>query len=438
MTPIAEVRGREVLDSRGNPTVEAEVICGDGTRGRGIAPAGASRGSAEAWEYRDGEAERFAGRGVRQAAETIAAIISPALCGMPVTEQVRIDRRLLELDGTLQKRRLGGNTIVAVSLAVAQAAATARRLPLYESLALSALETGYWCRPSCGADYLLPMPMVNMISGGLHAGQHLEMQDFLIIPRGARTFREALEMVYTVHRNLGELLRSQGYEADLVADEGGYGPHLRNHEEALELLLQAVRKSQLREWHDVVLAIDVAASHFYQDGHYRIRTLNKKLSSEEMIEYLVGWVKTYPIVSLEDPLAEEDWSGWARLTQVLGGRIQLIGDDLFATNQQRLRRGIGWGLANSILIKPNQTGTLTETFEVMRVAQEAGYRRIVSARSGETEESWLADLAVASGAGQIKIGCITRGERLAKYNQLLRIEEELGSRARLAQPFPQD
>ncbi|GBD35973.1 Enolase 2 [bacterium HR36] len=435
MARITEVRAREVLDSRGQPTVEAEVICSDGIRGRALAPAGASRGSAEAWESRDNEAERFGGRGVRQAVRAIQETVSPALRGMCVTDQAKVDERLVELDGTINKKRLGGNAIVAVSLAVAQAAAHAHRLPLYQSLVLSALDIGYLCRPAEGADYLLPMPMVNMISGGLHAGRHLEVQDFLIIPQHARSFAEAIEIIYTVHRSLGNLLRAQGYEADLVADEGGYGPRLRTNEEAIELILSAVKKSGLREANDVVLALDIAASHFYNEGLYELTTLDRKLDSAEWIEQLLSWVKVYPIVSLEDPLAENDWAGWSELMKKLGNRIQIIGDDLFATNLQRLRRGITQGIANAVLIKPNQAGTLTETFLVMREAQQVGYRRIISARSGDTEETWLADLAVATGAGQIKIGCITRSERLAKYNQLLRLEEELGERARLARPF---
>lgn len=432
---IVAVLGREVLDSRGNPTIEAEVICEDGSRGRAIAPAGASRGSVEARELRDGDSIRFGGRGVRRAVHAVKEVIQPALCGMLVTDQMAIDQRLIELDSTPQKSRLGGNTLVAVSLAVAHAAARVCRVPLYEYLAKIALELGYLCRPPSGCDYMLPMPMVNMISGGLHAGQRLEFQDFMIIPCGAASFLSALEMVYAVHRKLGELLRSRGYEADLVADEGGYAPRLRNHEEAIDLILLAIQQSGLHEKKHVVLAIDLAASHFYHNGKYKLATLGEEFSTEKMIEYLEKWVEQYPIVSLEDPLSEDDWFGWEVLTRQLHSRVQIVGDDLFATNQTRLTRGIAQGIANSILIKPNQAGTLTETLRVMSLAQAAGYRMVVSARSGESEESWLADLAVATSAGQIKIGCITRSERLAKYNQLLRIEEHLGSRACLAQPF---
>jgi enolase len=274
--------------------------------------------------------------------------------------------------------------------------------------------------------------MVNMISGGLHAGQRIEVQDFLIIPRSAQSFRQAMELIFRIHRQLGTLLRKYGYEADLVADEGGYGPRLHKSEQALEFLVQAIRESGLQEGKDIVIAIDLAATHFYRDGRYDLATVNKKLSSSEMLDYLAGWLRSYPIISLEDPLAENDWEGWAAITRRWGHLVQLVGDDLFATNPMRLRDGISQGIANAILIKPNQVGTLSETFEVMRIAQQAGYRMVLSARSGETEENWLADLAVATGVGQIKIGCITRGERLAKYNQLLRIEDWLGDKAQLA------
>ncbi|MDW8221345.1 MAG: phosphopyruvate hydratase [Gemmatales bacterium] len=435
MARIREVRAREVFDSRGQPTIEAEIVCDDGSSGRAMAPAGASRGVAEAQELRDHDSPRCNGRGVRQALERVRQIIAPALRGLPIDDQVGIDLRLLELDATPNKRRLGGNTLVAISLAAAHAAAHHLRLPLYVHLRSLARQSGYCCLPAGNGDYLLPLPMVNMISGGLHAGRNLEVQDFLIIPRRARSFAEAMEIVYHVHRILGQLLRSSGYEAYLVADEGGYGPKLRNNEEAIEVILQAIHRSDLHPGRDVVLALDLAASHFYRQGKYQLAPSNKDLDTAAMIELMLSWTNHYPIVSLEDPLAEEDWQGWKLLTQKLGARVQLIGDDLFATNLCRLRWGMGQGIANSILIKPNQAGTLTETLAVMREAQRAGYRLIVSARSGDTEESWLADLAVATGAGQIKVGCITRSERLAKYNQLLRIEEALGHQGQLARPF---
>ncbi|MCS7168812.1 MAG: phosphopyruvate hydratase [Gemmatales bacterium] len=435
MPRIVEVKAREVLDSRGHPTVEVEILCEDGACGRAIAPAGASRGSAEAQELRDEQAPRYCGRGVRQAVQRTQEVLKPALQGLEVTDQQELDRRLQELDGTPAKRYLGGNTLIATSLAAAHAHALSCHKPLYEVFRLLARQVGCRCIPDRDSDYLLPLPMVNMISGGLHAGRQLEVQDFLIIPCTARSLAEALEMVFAVHRSLGELLRSRGYEANLVADEGGYGPKVRNNEEAIECILQAIEQAGMQAGRDISLALDVAASHFYQRGQYEFKTLNKHLPTEAMIDYVKGWVDRYPIISVEDPLAEHDWTGWELLTQVIGNRVQLIGDDLLATNLCRLRWAVGRGIANSILIKPNQAGTLTETFLVLREAQRAGYRLILSARSGDTEESWLADLAIATGVGQIKIGCITRGERLAKYNQLLRIEDWLGKRGRLAQPF---
>jgi len=432
MTRIREMWAREVLDSRGNPTIEVEIICNGHVSGRGIAPAGASRGSSEAIEIRDHDGQRYAGKGVLQAVRIVQEIVAPVLIGRSVEDPASLDRLLVELDGTPNRSRLGGNVLVAVSVALAQVAAQIRGLPLYESLAQDASRSGLRRPADDVLSYILPMPMVNMISGGLHAGQHFEVQDFLIIPRSARSFRQAMEMVFTVHRRLGELLRAQGHEASLVADEGGYGPDLEDNEKALEFILQAIDQSGLQQGKDVVLAIDVAASHFYRDDRYILASRSQQLSSEELIDYLSGWIKAYPIVSLEDPVAEQDWEAWKLITREWGDRIQLLGDDLFTTNPVRLRDGISQGIANAVLIKPNQIGTLTETFEVMRIAQSAGYRMVLSARSGETEESWLADLAVATGVGQIKIGCITRSERLAKYNQLLRIEDRLGEKARLA------
>ena len=432
MTRIQEVRAREVFDSRGQPTIEVEIVCENRVYGRAIAPAGASRGGCEATELRDYQSERFSGKGVLNAVHIVHDIIAPALRGLSIETPAYIDRLLVELDGTPDRSRLGGNVLVATSVAVAQAAAQARGLPLYESLARDATKCGLRCHGNADDSYRLPVPMVNMISGGLHAGQRIEVQDFLIIPRSAQSFRQAMELIFRIHRQLGTLLRKYGYEADLVADEGGYGPRLHKSEQALEFLVQAIRESGLQEGKDIVIAIDLAATHFYRDGRYDLATVNKKLSSSEMLDYLAGWLRSYPIVSLEDPLAENDWEGWAAITRRWGHLIQLVGDELFATNPMRLRDGISQGIANAILIKPNQVGTLSETFEVMRIAQQAGYRMVLSARSGETEENWLADLAVATGVGQIKIGCITRGERLAKYNQLLRIEDWLGDKAQLA------
>mgnify|MGYP000075143329 CR=1 FL=1 len=431
MTRIREVRAREIFDSRGQPTIEVEIVCEDRIYGRAIAPAGASRGGHEAAELRDYQSERFSGKGVLSALRIVHEVIAPALRGAKIETPAYVDHLLVELDGTPNRSRLGGNVLVATSVAVAQAVAKARGLPLYESLARDALECGLCCCGNANESYCLPVPMVNMISGGLHAGQRMEVQDFLIIPRSAQNFRQAMELTFRIHRQLGALLRRYGYEADLVADEGGYGPRLHKSEQALEFLVQAIRECGLQEGKDIVIAIDLAATHFYRDGYYDLATVNQKLSSPEMLDYLAGWLSSYPIVSLEDPLAENDWEGWTAITRRWGHVVQLVGDDLFATNLVRLRDGISRGIANAILIKPNQVGTLTETFEVMRMAQRAGYRMVLSARSGETEESWLADLAVATGVGQIKIGCITRGERLAKYNQLLRIEDWLGDKAQL-------
>lgn len=432
MTRIREVCAREVLDSRGHPTIEVEIICNGHVSGRSIAPAGASRGSSEAVEIRDHDGQRYAGKGVLQAVRVVQEIIAPVLRGRSAEDPASLDRLLVELDGTPNRSRLGGNVLVAVSVALAQVAAQIRGLPLHESLAQDAIRSGLRRPADDVVSYILPMPMVNMISGGLHSGQHFEVQDFLIIPRSARSFRQAMEVVFTVHRRLGELLRSQGYEASLVADEGGYGPDLEDNEEALEFILQAIDQSGLQQGKDIVIAIDVAASHFYRDGRYIIASRNQQLSSEQWIDYLSGWIKAYPIVSLEDPLAEQDWDAWKLITREWGDRIQLLGDDLFTTNPVRLRDGISQDIANAVLVKPNQIGTLAETFEVIQIAQRAGYHMVLSARSGETEESWLADLAVATAVGQIKIGCITRSERLAKYNQLLRIEDRLGKKARLA------
>jgi enolase len=426
MTRIQRIQAREVLDSRGYPTVEAEVHCEDGAWGQAIAPAGASTGSAEAKELRDGDPLRFGGRGVRRAVANVREIIAPAIQGMDPENQSAIDDALVKLDGTVQKSRLGANAILAVSLATAHAAAASRKVPLYVHL------HSLW-QESCGAKDAaqprLPLPMVNMISGGLHAGGNLDFQDFLTIPAGATTYSDALVWTERIYRQLGRLLLDQGYNGRLVGDEGGYGPRLESNRQAATFLVSAVEKAGLRAGTDVLLAIDVAATHFYQEGAYVLEGAGDSLSSEKMILYIDRLTREFPVVSVEDALAEDDWENWTILTGRLGKRVQLVGDDLFATNVSRLQRGIKLGAANSVLIKLNQAGTLSETFAACRVARNAGYRLIVSARSGETEDTTIADLAVAVAADQIKIGSIVRSERLAKYNRLLRIEEALGQAA---------
>ncbi|MBM4070969.1 MAG: phosphopyruvate hydratase [Planctomycetes bacterium] len=408
MSEISRIHAREVLDSRGRPTVEVDVHCAGGTRGRAIVPSGASTGRHEALELRDADMPRHGGMGVRRAVANVNDIIAPRLLGMLATAQAEIDGKLCALDGTPGKSRLGANAILGVSLACAHAAAAARGLPLWRHLDAGQAR--------------LPLPMVNLISGGLHAGGNLDMQDFLLLPIGARSYSEALEMTVAVYRALAETLTRHGYEGYLVGDEGGFGPRLKNNEQAIELAIEALRAAGLTPARDAALALDVASTHFYKDGVYQSYG-----PSDRMIDMLRRWVDRYPICSIEDGLAEDDWDGWKSLTVALGGRVQLIGDDLFCTNPERLQKGIDLGVANSVLIKLNQIGTLSETLQVIEVARAAGYRPVVSARSGETEDATIADLAVATGAGQIKIGSVARSERLAKYNQLLRIEEEMGA-----------
>lgn len=417
---IARILARELLDSRGNPTVEVEIHCEGGARGRAIVPSGASTGRHEAVELRDGDPTRYGGKGVRRAVANIREQIAPRLLGLPATEQALIDRTLCALDGTPDKSRLGANAILGVSLACAHAAATARGLPLWRYLPTA-------------EQPILPLPMINLISGGFHAGGNLDFQDFLLLPIGARSYSEALEMTVQAYRALSAALARHGFESVLVGDEGGFGPRLQTNEQAIELIMEAITAAGYTPGRTAAIAIDVAASHFYRNGHYHLTaTAGTALSSEGMAELLRSWVDRYPILSIEDGMAEDDWDGWRTLTQSLGKRVQLIGDDLFVTNPERLRRGIDAGISNSILIKLNQIGTLTETLQVIELARSAGYRPVISARSGETEDSTIADLAVATGAGQIKIGSVARGERLAKYNQLLRIEEEMGEHARFA------
>jgi enolase len=412
---ITCVHAREVLDSRGNPTVEVEVHCAGGAFGRAIVPSGASTGKHEAVELRDGDSARYGGKGVRRAVASVRDVLAPLLHGLDVTDQMRIDRLLCETDGTPNKARLGANALLGVSLACARAAAASRGQSLWRYLDTEGVAR-------------LPLPMVNLISGGLHAGGNLDLQDFLLMPIGARSYSEALEMTVAVYRALGRVLTHHGFEGVLVGDEGGYGPRLQSNEQAIEMILRAIEDARLKPGEQASIALDVASTHFYQDGRYQLRIDGgRTFDADGMIALLERWVTQYPILSIEDGLAEDDWDGWRKLTAVLGDRVQLIGDDLFVTNPERLRRGIADGIANCVLVKVNQIGTLTEALDVVRLARSAGYRAVISARSGETEDSTLADLAVATGAGQIKIGSVARSERLAKYNQLLRIEEEIGA-----------
>jgi enolase len=418
---IVRIHAREVLDSRGHPTVEVEVFCRGGAHGRAIVPSGASTGRHEAHELRDGDPSRYAGKGVRKAVANVRNEIAPRLAGLSVFDQCRIDQTMRDLDGTANKSRLGANAILGVSLACAHAATACKDIPLWQHL--STLPPAPLKAPS------LPLPMINMISGGRHAGGNLDFQDCLLLPVGAHSFSEALEMAVNVYRALGDILTQHGFEGVLVGDEGGFGPRLYSNEQAVEMLLQAIERAGYGQGQAAV-AIDVAASQFYRDGRYHLASgAPRSLTSEQMVDLLVQWVKSYPVLSIEDGLAEDDWEGWRLLTSSLGHRVQLIGDDLFVTSPERLRFGHENRAANSILVKTNQIGTLTETLEVIALARSLGYRPVISARSGETEDTTIADLAVGTGAGQIKIGSIARSERLAKYNRLLQIGEELGERA---------
>lgn len=432
MTAISRVHAREVFDSRGRPTVEVEVTCGNSRTGRAIVPSGASTGQFEALELRDREASRFDGLGVRLAVAHVNGEISQVLIGQDANDQKSIDQRLRDLDGTSNLSRLGANAILGASLATAYAAAEAKGIPIIEqfrdvwqrvhSESNAAIPHDYTCQ--LGSRPLLPVPMVNMISGGLHAGRHLDIQDYLIIPVGAEHYRQAFDWIVSVYRRLGQLLVRAGFEGTLVGDEGGYGPRLTSNEHALDFVLQAIEASNLMPSRDIAIAIDVASTHFYHNGAYQLTAAgNARLCADDVIDMLERWVDSYPIISIEDGLAEDDWSGWQKLTKRLGNRVQLIGDDLFVTNADRLQRGIDNNIANSVLIKLNQIGTLSDTLATMRLALNHGYAPVVSARSGETEDTTIADLVVATGVGQLKVGSVARSERLAKYNQLLRLSE---------------
>lgn len=414
---IEAIHAREVLDSRGQPTVEVEIAVAGGGSDTAIVPSGASTGRHEALELRDGDIQRYQGRGVQRAVQNVNEVIAPEIIGMDASDQEAIDRRLIALDGTSNKSRLGANALLGVSLGAARAVAAARSLP-------------FWLSLGGDSGHVLPLPMVNIISGGLHAGQNLDFQDFLVMPVGAETYSKALEMCVDVYQSTRDLLAERGLST-LKADEGGFGPALSGNGAALDLLMEAVERSRYEPGKDITFALDVASTHFFDGERYRLATEDKSYDAPSMVELLAGWVDRYPIASIEDGLSEDDWEGWKALTNRLGDAVQLIGDDLFTTNPTRVEKGIADGVANAVLVKINQIGTLTETFQVIDMAQRAGYRTVISARSGESEDSSIADLAVATGAGQIKIGSVAQSERLAKYNRLLRIEEALGNRATL-------
>ena len=436
MSTLKGLKARQVLDSRGRPTVEVDAIASNGAVGRAIVPSGASTGRHEAIERRDGQASRYGGLSVFEAVENVTREIGPAILGIDLDNQSAIDARLIALDGTPNKSRLGANAVLGVSLAVAHAAAAARGEELFVHLnRLWRDRFGTTEREAGPIEPVLPLPMVNMISGGLHAGGNLDIQDVLIVPVGGSSYSEALEMTVALYRAVGYVLRQRGFESALVGDEGGYGPRLDNNEQAFEIVVEAMRACGFEPGRHVAIAVDVASTHFYDPASktYRLSVNHgPALDSKGMVDMLAGWIETYPIISIEDGLAEDDWDGWTALTKRLGAKVQLIGDDLFVTQVARLQEGIDRHAGNSVLIKLNQVGTLSETFDALSLARAHGFRAVISARSGETEDTTIADLAVATAAGQIKIGSVARSERLAKYNRLLRIEEILGPKARFA------
>ena len=417
MLNIADIHAREVLDSRGNPTVEAEVALADGTTGRAIVPSGASTGEHEAVELRDGDNLRFLGKGVRKAVENVNGEIAEALANFDASDQPAFDQRMIQLDGTENKGRLGANAILAVSMAAARASATAFGLPLYRYLGGAAANT-------------LPVPMMNILNGGAHADNNVDFQEFMVMPVGAESFSEALRWGVEVFHTLKGVLKKRGYNT-AVGDEGGFAPSVKSNVEAIELVLEAIQQAGYKPGEEIAIALDPAASEFYKDGKYVFKKSDKsEKTSDDMVRFWAKWANDYPIVSLEDGLSEEDWDGWQNLTQELGNKIQLVGDDIFVTNIQIFAEGIEKGIANSILIKLNQIGTVSETLDAIDLARRNGYTSVISHRSGESEDTFIADLAVATGAGQIKTGSASRTDRIAKYNQLLRIEEELGGSAR--------
>jgi len=419
MTTITGIKAREILDSRGNPTVEAEVTLKCGVTGRAAVPSGASTGEHEAVELRDGEKGRYLGKGVRTAVKNVNEQIAAELQGLDALRQADVDRRMIQLDGTPNKGKLGANAILAVSLAAARAAADALSLPLYRYLG------GVNAR-------LLPVPMMNILNGGSHADNNVDLQEFMVMPVGASRFSDSLKMGVEIFHNLKKVLSKKGYNT-AVGDEGGFAPNLKSNEEAVEVILEATQQAGFTPGKDVFIALDPASSEFYENGKYVFKKSDKSVkTSEQMVEFYSNWARQYPIISIEDGLAENDWEGWALLTKALGSKIQLVGDDLFVTNTERLRKGIEAGVGNSILIKVNQIGTLTETIEAIELAKVNRYTAVVSHRSGETEDTFISDLVVGLNTGQIKTGSASRTDRIAKYNQLLRIEDELGAQALFA------
>ncbi|HMT38328.1 MULTISPECIES: phosphopyruvate hydratase [Thermomonas] len=424
MTTIASIHAREILDSRGNPTLEADVVLADGAFGRAMVPSGASTGTKEAVELRDGDKTRYLGKGVQQAVANVNGPIADMLRGQDAADQRGLDQRLVDLDGTENKGRLGANALLAVSMANAHAMAASRRQPLWQYLASISQHPAGW-RPS------LPVPMMNIINGGAHADNNVDLQEFMVLPVGVGSFAEALRAGAEVFHALKSVLKGRGLST-AVGDEGGFAPDLRSNEEALETILEAIGKAGYKAGEDIVLGLDVASSEFFENGKYNLTGEGKRLAPEQFVEFLAGWCDQYPIVTIEDGMAEHDWAGWKQLTDRLGKRVQLVGDDLFVTNPRIFRDGIAQGVANAILIKVNQIGTLSETLEAIAMADAAGYAAIVSHRSGETEDTTIADIAVATTATQIKTGSLCRSDRVAKYNQLLRIEQQLGADARYA------
>jgi enolase len=414
-TEISEVKAREILDSRGNPTIEVDVRLRGGALGRAAVPSGASTGVHEALELRDGDPKRYLGKGVRKAVANVTTLIAPKVRGLDANDQPALDQCLLELDGTENKSHLGANAMLGVSLAAAHAAAAAKGVPLYRHLAVDA--------------HLLPAPMMNILNGGKHADSSVDFQEYMVMPLGADSIADAVRIGAEVFHSLAAVLKARGQSVN-VGDEGGFAPNLRNNEEPIELILEAIVKAGYQPGKEVSLALDPASSEFFEDGKYVFARSDKKArGAQEMVRYYADWLGRYPIVSIEDGLAEDDWDGWRLLTQELGSKVQLVGDDLLVTNPKRLRRAIQDKAANSILIKVNQIGTLTETLTAIQIARDAGFTSVISHRSGETEDTTIADLAVATGVGQIKTGSLSRSERLAKYNRLIRIAEELGARA---------
>ena len=412
-TTVARVHAREILDSRGNPTVEVEIELADGTRARAAVPSGASTGTFEALELRDQDPKRYHGKGVLKAVRNVNEVIAPAVKGLDARDQEALDAKLKALDGTENKSNLGANAILGVSLAAARAAAMSQKIPLYEHI--HALFGGE-------EEPRLPVPLMNVLNGGVHADNNLDIQEFMLVPVGARTFADAVRMGSETFHTLKKLLKERGLSTS-VGDEGGFAPRLNSHEEAIQLLMQAIEATGYAPGGEIAPALDVAASELWDEAGGAYRLEGRALTAEELVEVYERWLNEYPLISLEDGLAEDDWDGWRVLTQRLGDRVQLVGDDVFVTNPKRLERGMDEGVANAILIKPNQIGTLTETLETIRLAKRAGYRTVISHRSGETEDPFIADLAVGTAAGQIKTGSLSRGERTAKYNQLLRLED---------------